>query len=368
MTRFACAHAQSAGIALPPLLRRAGLTSRDIEDASIPLKVPDQIKCLNLIADVLNDRLLGFHVVQNIDLRRLGFLYYVAASSETLGDALQRAARYSAIVNEGVRLETKVGKTLRINFEYAGVPRHSDRYQIEAWITAIVRTSRELTGRGLRPVSVLLTHQRIPESQELDGFLGRKVDYGAGMDEVSFAGEAAKLPIVSADPYLNQMLIKCCEQAIAGRKARPDVLRASVENEIALLLPHGQARVDPVAQKLGTSARSLRRKLAAEGVTFERLREDLRFALAKRYLAERDLPISRIAWLLGYREVSAFSHAFRRWTGRTPRADRSRRRRPGSAVSSARRSRQQRAPRSACVGTQEQIFVPGSQVLMDRLA
>lgn len=338
MTRFACAHARNAGIELPPLLRRAGLTSRDIEDANTPLRVPDQIKCLNLIAEAMNDRLLGYHVVQNTDLRRLGFLYYVVASSGTLGDALQRAARYSEIVNEGVSLETKFGKTLRIRFEYAGVSRHSDRHQIEAWITAIVRTCRELTGRGLRPLSVQITHQRIPESHEFDGFLGRKAEYGAGMDEVSFSGDVAKLPIVSADPYLNEVLITCCEQALASRKARPDVLRASVENKIAVLLPHGQARVDIVAQKLGTSPRSLRRKLSAEGVTFERLREDLRFALAKRYLAERDLPISRIAWLLGYREVSAFSHAFRRWTGRTPRADRSRRRRPASPVLSRRRT------------------------------
>ncbi len=148
MARFACTHARSAGIALPSLLRRAGLTTRDIEDASIPLKVSNQIKCLNLIAKSLNDRLLGFHVVQNIDLRRLGFLYYVAASSETLGEALQRIARYSGIVNEGIRLETKFGRTLRISFAYAGVSRHSDRHQIEAWTTGLVRICRELTGRG----------------------------------------------------------------------------------------------------------------------------------------------------------------------------------------------------------------------------
>jgi AraC-like DNA-binding protein len=58
--------------------------------------------------------------------------------------------------------------------------------------------------------------------------------------------------------------------------------------------------------------------------------------LAKHYLAEQDLSISRIAWLLGYTEVSAFSHAFRRWTGRTPRADRSRRRRPAEPAAGRR--------------------------------
>jgi AraC-like DNA-binding protein len=82
-------------------------------------------------------------------------------------------------------------------------------------------------------------------------------------------------------------------------------------------------------KKLGMAPRTLRRKLAAENITFARILEDLRIALAQRYLAEQNLSISRIAWLLGYAEVSAFSHAFRRLTGRTPRADRPRQRRPG---------------------------------------
>jgi Helix-turn-helix domain len=87
-------------------------------------------------------------------------------------------------------------------------------------------------------------------------------------------------------------------------------LRVNVENLIATLLPHGQARRDVVAQKLGLSPRTLGRKLSAAGISFARILEELRFGLAKRYLSERDLSISRIAWFLGYTEVSAFSHAF----------------------------------------------------------
>ena len=67
------------------------------------------------------------------------------------------------------------------------------------------------------------------------------------------------------------------------------------------------------------SRRTLARRLAAEGLTFRKVLDDLRFDLTKRYLREEDLPISEIAWLLGYRETSALSHAFKRWTGRTPK-------------------------------------------------
>jgi AraC-like DNA-binding protein len=243
------------------------------------------------------------------------------------------------MLNEGIRLDAHFGQTLRIGFEYAGVSRQSDRHQIEAWTTAIVRCCREIAGRGLQPMNAGIMHSRILESVELDGFFGRAVEFGAGRDEVSFTGEAADLAVLNADRYLNRLVVGYCEDVLAHRKARSGTTQADVENVIASLLPHGQPRIEDVAQKLGVGARTLRRKLATEGVTFKRILEDLRFALAKHYLAEQDFSISRIAWLLGYTEVSAFSHAFRRWTGRTPRADRSRRRRAVPATPVKRRAR-----------------------------
>jgi AraC-like DNA-binding protein len=201
------------------------------------------------------------------------------------------------------------------------VSRRSDRHQIEAWATAVVRCCREITGRALQPVAVALMHQRIAESAQIDGYFGHTIDFGAEMDELAFAGEAAKLPVVSADRYLHKLVIEHCAAALSRGKSRGPI-QVDVENAIAALLPHGNTQLTNVARKLGVTPRTLRRKLAAEGVTFAGILEDLRFALARHYLAEQDLPISRIAWLLGYAEVSAFSHAFRRWSGRTPRADR----------------------------------------------
>lgn len=276
------------------------------------------------------DNLLGFHVALNMDLRRTGFLYYVAASADVLGDGLLNIARYARSVNEGVEPRVEIGKTLRIGLAFSGVARRSDRHQIEAWIVALVRFCREMTGNSVRPVHVRLMHQRLAESGEFDRFLGRAAQFGAALDEVVFARGAANLPIVSADPYLNKLLIEHCEHVIASRKVSTGALRVRVENAIAALLPHGQARVDIVAKKLGVGSRTLRRRLSDEGVTFAGILQEFRMELAERYIAERNLSISRIAWLLGYTEVSAFSHAFRRWTGRTPRVHRSSRRIPGA--------------------------------------
>ena len=85
------------------------------------------------------------------------------------------------------------------------------------------------------------------------------------------------------------------------------------------LLPHGTVRASYIAHRLGVSQRTLARRLASEGLTFSSVLNELRHGLARRYLEEKDLSISQIAWLLGYQGVSAFSHAFKRWTGKTPR-------------------------------------------------
>jgi AraC-like DNA-binding protein len=113
--------------------------------------------------------------------------------------------------------------------------------------------------------------------------------------------------------------MKFGEQALdRGHRSR-GVFRASVENAIVPLLPHGKARADIIARELGLSARTLARRLEAEGQVFSSVVRTLREDLARRYLAEKELSISQIAWLLGYREVGAFSHAFKRMTGKTPR-------------------------------------------------
>jgi AraC-like DNA-binding protein len=77
-----------------------------------------------------------------------------------------------------------------------------------------------------------------------------------------------------------------------------------------------------IAAMLGVSGRTLGRLLAAEGLTFRGILDDLRSDLGKSYLREEHLPISEIAWLLGFREVSAFTHACKRWTGKPPRQQR----------------------------------------------
>ena len=247
-----------------------------------------------------------------------GLFYFVLASSDTLGEALHRGVRYSTIVNEGITLRLREGKGIGINFEYAGVPRHSDRHQIEFSMVVLTRICRQLTNRHLQASRVSFTHRRSNDTAELRTFFGSDVAFGAAADEVIFPTSIKQMAVVGADPYLNDVLIKYCEQAIAARSTKPSSFGLNVENLIALHLPHGEARVGEIARKLGVSQRTLARRLSAEGLTFAAILQRLKSELAERHLADETLSISEIAWLLGYQDVSAFTHAFKRWTGRAP--------------------------------------------------
>ena len=319
MTRLACARAAQGGFEVELLLTKAGLTRQQIDEPGSRVSVKSQIKFLELAATTLKDELLGFHLAQSVDLRLMGLLYYVLASSETLEEALRRGARYSAIVNEGIALKYREGRDVGIRFEYVGVPRHSDHHQIESSVVTLVRTCRQLTNRDLPSVRVKFTHRRSGDTSEFTTFFGSNVTFGATADEVTFSRSVKQLPVVGADPYLNELLIKYCDQALATRATKHS-FGSSVENAIALLLPHGNARVGETARKLGVSRRTLARRLASEGLTFGGVLQSLKSDLAKRHLTDESLSISEIAWLLGYQDASAFTHAFKRWTGSTPRS------------------------------------------------
>ncbi len=141
-------------------------------------------------------------------------------------------------------------------------------------------------------------------------------EFGATTDEFALNANARELPLIHTDPYLNNLLLKYCEAALADRRGNVSQLRTRVENAISSLLPHGRVVVDDVARSLAMSKRTLARKLSDEGLNFAEVLQQLRRDLAVRYLDDPKLHIFKIAWLLGFNDLSAFTHAFKRWTGK----------------------------------------------------
>jgi AraC-like DNA-binding protein len=318
LTRLAIARLEGAGVPVAPLLKSVGLTPEMIAEPEQRLSVRSQIAFLDEAAKALNDDCIGFTLARDFDPRQIGLLYYVMASSQTLGDALKRVARYSRITNESLVFGYQEGNRLTISVSYSGVPRHSDRHQIEFCMFAAIRICRILTEQNLVPQHFSIAHHRSAGTSEMTRFVGTKVEFGADTDEFALGLDTRELPLINSDTYLNDLLLKYCEAALADRRNGMSQLRTRVENAISSMLPHGRVLVEDVARSLGMSKRTLARKLSDEGLNYSEIHEHLRRDLAVRYLDDRKMHVSKIAWLLGFHEVSAFTHAFKRWTGKTP--------------------------------------------------
>ena len=109
-------------------------------------------------------------------------------------------------------------------------------------------------------------------------------------------------------------------KAFADAMERPSAFRREVEARIEAYLETGQASIDRVAADMGLSRQTLYRRLKDEGVTFEDLLDRLRHRLALRYLKQDHLSVKATSYRLGFSDPAAFSRAFKRWTGASPRA------------------------------------------------
>ena len=220
---------RESGKGMASVLSGAGLTAAEVDDPKLRLEVRTQIKVLDLAAQELQDECLGFNLARSFDLREIGLLYYVMASSRDLAEALRNAERYSGINNEGVRLRYRAQPATVISLEYFNVDRALDRHQIEFWLITVVRLCRELTGIRLAPKTMSVRHVRGRTSPEYRSYLGGQVEFGTEADEIVFAQKVAALPLVRADGYLNRLLRRYADEALRDRPQPSKGVRGQVE-------------------------------------------------------------------------------------------------------------------------------------------
>jgi AraC-like DNA-binding protein len=308
-------------VTLGSLLRRAGLTNRELVDRQYRISATAQSRLMELASEALNDDAFGFHLAAHANPRSAGLLFYVASAAKTVGEALALFERYFRIVNEAVHLKlTRMRNRTILQVSFVGLSRHHARQNAEFGIAVILKALREAAGRRIRPTKVGFIRGRASNLREFERFYGCPVEFGAPFDRLEFSAETLALPLVTEDQNLLETLKPICDAASQERGTRKGTLRALVENEMQRVLPHGNMSKPSIAKALGMSARTLSRRLADEGVTYAEVVDDLRQSLALQYVKDPSVSLSQIAWLLGYDEATSFNHAFRRWTGRSPSA------------------------------------------------
>jgi AraC-like DNA-binding protein len=177
------------------------------------------------------------------------------------------------------------------------------------------RLVRELTRGLVTPVEVLMAHRRPLDVAPYQKLLAVPVRFNQEQTCIVIDARSMDRPLPGADPAGRSEAKAAIEAALA------DVFRSVASRTrhiIRPLLHDSRPRMEDAARVLDLHPRTLRRRLAAEGVTYEALRDDVRFTLARELLDMTDLPISTIASALAYATHGAFIDAFRRWAGVTP--------------------------------------------------
>ena len=310
------------GIDAETALIGVGLSRRQLSQDDIGLSVASQYRFLELAAAEADDSLLGLHVAAEMDIRAVGILFYLTGSSRTVSEALENLARYSQTTNEAL-----VGEISRQKDEVILAVRHLQEFDephrqfFELLALWFIRTLQQETNRDFTPSRVTFTHGRNADLREVHRLLRCPVDFAQGQDSWVLPQRVMDLPIVSGDTQLLKILTAHADDLLAEKHSVTG-LQSTVASQLASLLPSGESRAAVVARQLGMSPRSLTRHLAEEGTTFGEIVEQLRRRLASRYLADDRMSVQQIAWLLGYSEVGAFNHAYKRWTGTAPRRNR----------------------------------------------
>ncbi len=319
-SRLAVDELRRRGLDPDPLLSRAGLSLAAIEDDDARVPYLKQAVLLEDAARLSREPNFGLMIAARLDPRDLGAIGYLGLTSRTLGDALNNLERYLAIVTAVFRIELSVAQDrATILFVPTEASLLLQRQASECSIGFFVRNYQFLTQDRVNPIDVRFCHAFAGPAGMHERHFGCPVQFGSARCEVVYRRSDLATRISTSDDRLLKILQAHCDALLARNDtAKPDlVLR--LERSIVGLLPAGRAKVAIVASDIGMSERSLVRHLADLETSFSRVLSGIRHELAHRYLQERDLSLSQIAFLLGYSNQSAFSAAFRRATGRAPR-------------------------------------------------
>jgi AraC-like DNA-binding protein len=166
--------------------------------------------------------------------------------------------------------------------------------------------------------AVHFTHEEPGYRAEYERIFGVPLTFGSDRNAMLVAEEFLSLTMPPANPYVTRVLRDHAEMLLV-RLARTTTVRGRVETILLAGLHESDTSMEKIATELGCSRQTLRRRLKAEGTSFEALLDQLRHKMAIHYLDEGNVSISEAAYMVGFSEPAAFSRAFKRWTGTSPR-------------------------------------------------
>ena len=305
-------------------LEQAGLTELSILDKERWIPFDKEVKFLEAAAELSGDDCFGLHLAPTIDLRTTGLIAYVGLAARTLDDAIRNFIHYQRVHNLAMRGELiDDGARVRMRVEYLQPELHKYKQREEMGAGIHVHVARWLTHMDISPVEVRFKHGRNQNREEVERVLGCPVRFGRQAHETIFHRDHLSLPLPTADSQLLKVLTKHADQVLQERAEEGNDFMDVMSERIVDQLSSGRVTIKKIAADLGTSERTLSRRLAEQGISFEQLIDDIRKDLAMRYLNEGKVQLQELAFLLGFSTHASFTSAFKRWTGKTPSETRS---------------------------------------------
>lgn len=271
---------------------------------------------LETARDQLNCPTLALELAQCITPRHLGVLGAVLLASENLGGALMRFEQYQRLVFDVNPMEFRFhGDTFELVWDISNFQVRGLVEQVGFAVTA--HFSRAIARGKVDAIEVRFQGEKPKNPAPYEEFFGCPVKFGASEPGFIMSTSILTLPLKGADTSMIAMLEQHAD-SLLDKLPRQEEIVEKVRREVAHALRNGEPDINSVSKRLLTSSRTLQRKLNAAGTNFRTEVGIVRLELANDYLKDQRLKIVDIAILLGYSEHSAFTRAYKEWTGHSP--------------------------------------------------
>lgn len=312
------AYAEERGMDRRALLSASGISDAKLRDPDARIATRSMTRLWQAVIDELADPFLGLHAARTVNIEQLGLVGYTMRHSANLGEAIERLARYQRLLSEGVRYQlTRHGEEFEVSWT-THPSLLSLRAPVEAGMTLLVRSARQLTGVEIHPVRLDLPTPQPDDVSEYRNEFACPMLFGAETASLTFSANHFALPTVASDETLVGYLDELAEIAVAPLDPTKDSTSTAVRRTLWSLLPSGRPSVWQTAREMGVSVRTLQRRLGDEGSSFSTVLDNLRRDISEELLGEGGQSVADIAFLLGYSEPSAFHRAYRRWQKSPP--------------------------------------------------
>lgn len=260
----------------------------------------------------------GLEFGANFQPRQLGAIGYAAISSPTLSAALRNVQTYfPAHQGQTAFKLVQSSDMLRLTYKILDPRISNKRQDAELSLGMFLNIFRHALGKHWCPLEVWFEHDELTDKGAHEKVFGAPVGFGRSTNALAFRRSELDAIMPESDPYLYSV-IESFLKSRQSLRGNPVDFATLVRSQIKLQLGEAPLKLAEVARMLGLSNYEFQRQLAEHGLSFRDLLAAAREELALHLLSHETLPLTEVAAALGYSELSAFSRAFRKWTGMNP--------------------------------------------------